>query len=389
MNFDFLQNIQWTQIPAYLYLLFGVFVLCAFVQLYYYWWPFWSVARARSSSEQVKRTPVSVVICAKNEVQNLEKNLPLFLAQDYPEFEVVVVNDGSTDDTEEMLHALRQQHKNLQVTTIEPDYKFTHNKKLAITVGIKAAQHKRIIFTEPDCEPSGSRWLEAMQQAFGGSGEVVIGYCRNTHRNNAIEKMQRSDELMSALFALRGAMLGKAYRSTIKNMGLSQEFFFRSKGFAHYNSQPNGEETIFLCRNANEQNTKVALAPEALISSSLELTPAQWFKQKCQYAALLTMGKRGVGRIRAEMFSRSLFYLCAMALPVIAIIRHDYFMLPGIAPLMLARLVSRLVVMKKVLLKLQEKDLFWWVLAYDFISPLLALAVTLLQPNLQKIKKIK
>jgi glycosyltransferase involved in cell wall biosynthesis len=389
VNFDFLQDIQWTEIPVYLYAIFGVFAFSTLVQLYYYWGPFRKVAYARSAADNGKKRPVSVVICAKNEQQNLEKNLPLFLGQDYPEFEVIVVNDCSTDETEALLYALKNKHKNLQVTTIEQDRKFLHDRKLAITIGIKAARHDCIIFTDPSCTPANNKWLETMQQSFGDKGELVVGYCRSKQRKGLSDKIMRSDSVISALYSLRGAMVGKPYRSSINNMGLSQSLFFRSKGFAYYNSYQSSEETIFLCRNGNASNTRVALHPNAIISSSQALSFGQWFKQKCLYSSLLSMGRRGIWRLRSEMFFRLLFYATLAVLAALYVISEDMLLLVGVAPLLLLRSITRMVIVKKLLNKLQEKGIFFWVLLYDLVSPLLAFVVAMAQPNLQKIKKIK
>ncbi len=384
-----MQNIQWAEIPVYLYVIFGIFTLCAFIQFYYYWSIFRHVVNIKPYTGKSTKPPVSVVICAKNEQQNLEKNLPLYLEQNYPEFEVVVVNDCSTDETEALLYTLKLKYKKLQVTTIELDHQFLHNKKLAITIGIKAARYDNIIFTEPYCAPSDNKWLASMQQAFGSKGELVVGYCRNEPREGLADKVMRSDSVVSALFSLHGAMLGKPYRCTIKNMGISQSFFFRSKGFAHYNSYPNSEETIFLCRNGNEENTRVAISSDAILSSSQVLTFEQWFKQKCLYSSLLSMGKRGVWRLRCEILSRTSFYTTFLVLLILAIIRLDYLLMLCMAPLVITRLITRMVIMRKALNKLQEKGIFFWILVYDIISPLLTFIVALVQPNLQKIKKIK
>ncbi|MDR2938009.1 MAG: glycosyltransferase [Prevotellaceae bacterium] len=384
-----MQDIEWAEIPVYLYIIFGVFALCAFIQLGYYWGAFRKVAYAKQKKGNGKLQPVSIVICTKNEQQNLEKNLPLYLEQSYPEFEVVVVNDCSTDETEALLYTLKRKHKNLQVTTIEQDRKFFHDKKLAITIGIKAARHDSIIFAEPDCAPADNKWLEAMQQSFGDKGELALSYCRSARRDGLADKIMRADNVVSALFWLRGAMVGRPYRCSMKNMGLSQSLFFRSKGFARYNSYAGSEETIFLCRNGNEANTQVALAPNAILSSSQGLTFGQWFKQKCLYAALLNMGQRGVWRLRAEMFSRSIFYASLIALIALSAIDENILPLIGAAPLLLTRLITRMIIAKKWLGKLGEKGLFFWLLVYDFFSPLLAFVVAMAQPNLQKIKKIK
>ncbi|MDR1416448.1 MAG: glycosyltransferase [Prevotellaceae bacterium] len=391
MNFDFLYTIPWNEIPSYVYAIYGIFLLCTLIQLHYYLVQHRKVAGFTPKADQMRseQPPVSIVMCARNEQHNLEKNLPLFLKQDYPQFEVVVVNNCSTDESEMLLYNLRRYHSNLQVTSIEQNGKFMHDKKLAITVGIKAARYETIIFTEPDCAPGNEKWLSAMQQAFGDAGEVVISYCRSKRRSGISEKIMRCDSVFSALFSLRAAIKGAPYRSTIKNMGMNQAFFFSKKGFAHYNSYPQSEETIFLCRNANRYNTRVTLARDAILSSSQQLTFGQWFQQKCIYASLLDMGKRGKKRIGVEMASRVLFYLCAAMLISIAALWHDYFLFFGIAPLLLFRLAAQVAIFVKATKKLQERGIIIWLLLYDIFSPALALVIGMAQPNLQKIKKIK
>jgi glycosyltransferase involved in cell wall biosynthesis len=396
MKLDFLSSIRWDAIPAYIYTLYGVLVLCTLVQLYYYLVYFGRVLRFTSSPDKRKdgvQLPVSIVICAKNEQHNLQENLPQFLKQDYPHFEVVVVNDGSTDESEMLLYDLKQYHSNLQITTIEQDRKFVHDKKLAITVGIKAARYDTIIFTEPDCAPPNDKWLAAMCQAFGAAGEVVVSYCCSKRQEEGIAgKIMRADSVFSALFSLHAAIKGKPYRVAIKNMGLSQALFFRSKGFATYNAYPQSEETIFLCRNANRQNTRVTLERDAILSSSQKLTFRQWFQQKCIYASLRSMGKRGRKHIRMEMASRVLFFLCIAALVGIAALQQAYhpcLPLAAVAPLLLVRFTAKAAVLRKAAKKLQEHGVAAWLALYDIFSPILAFIISMAQPNLHKIKKIK
>ncbi|MDR3188036.1 MAG: glycosyltransferase [Prevotellaceae bacterium] len=386
-----MNSIVWTTIPTYLYALYGVFALATLIQLCYYWAHFGRVLRFASRHRKGNgvQLPVSIVICAKNEQHNLKKNLPLFLKQDYPEFEVVVVNDGSSDESEMLLYDLKQRHDNLQITTIEPDRKFMHDKKLAITVGVKAARYDTIIFTEPDCTPDSDRWLSAVQQTFGNEGEVVISYCRNKAWRGITGKIMRADSVFSALFSLRAALKGKPYRGSIKNMGISQTLFFRNKGFAHYSAYPQSEETLFLCRNANRKNTRVTLARDAIITSSQKLTWRQWFQQKCIYASLLGMGKRGKRHIHAEMISRTLFFLCLAAFIGFAALKHAYLPLAAAAPLWLIRFITKTAVLSRAARKLQERGLAFWLVVYDIFAPILAFFTSMAQPNLHKIKKIK
>src|SRR3954469_23703537 len=102
--------------------------------------------------------PVSVIICAKNEDENLSEFLPKVMQQQYPQFEVIVVNDCSWDNTENVIDELSKTYPNLRKATIKEDPYYKHGKKFAMLVGIKAATHKHLVFTDADCYPASNEW---------------------------------------------------------------------------------------------------------------------------------------------------------------------------------------------------------------------------------------
>src|SRR5690606_31268157 len=127
-------------------------------------------------SDKSPHRPLSVVICARNEEENLRQYLPKILAQDYPTFEVILVNDYSEDDTKWLLRDLSAQHPNLKVVEIAEHVRLKHGKKFAVTLGIKAAQYEHLVFTDADCTPQSDQWLRHMGDSFDGGEEIVLGY---------------------------------------------------------------------------------------------------------------------------------------------------------------------------------------------------------------------
>src|SRR5690606_5192496 len=119
---------------------------------------------------------LSVIICARNEEENLRQNLPHILSQDYPAFEVILVNDFSEDETKWLLRDLCVQHSNLKVVEIAEHVRLKHGKKFAVTLGIKAAQYEHLVFTDADCIPQSDQWLRHMGASFNGGEEIVLGY---------------------------------------------------------------------------------------------------------------------------------------------------------------------------------------------------------------------
>ena len=90
--------------------------------------------------------PVSVIICARNEDDNLTEFLPKILTQNYPHFEVLVVNDCSYDNTENVIDEFAKIFPNLKKVNIKEDDYYKHGKKFAMLVGIKGAAHNNLVF---------------------------------------------------------------------------------------------------------------------------------------------------------------------------------------------------------------------------------------------------
>jgi len=122
--------------------------------------------------------PISVVIVSKNESENLATTLPFILEQDYPNFEVVVVNSGSTDETDMLLTGLKQKYPHLYYTYIPKEAERLNEKKLALTVGIKAAKNDILIFTEAFCKPVSDKWIREFAVEFINGKDIVLGFCK-------------------------------------------------------------------------------------------------------------------------------------------------------------------------------------------------------------------
>ena len=153
-----------------------ILLATSLVQLYYYFWYYIRTASIKLEKKSGKKVPVSVIICARNEADNLKAFLPAVLEQDYPEFEVIVVNDCSEDNTEEVLTSLSSRYKQLHVTTIHKDSSLVHSKKMALFLGIKAASNEYLLLTDADCRPETDKWIDLMISGFRENQQFVLGY---------------------------------------------------------------------------------------------------------------------------------------------------------------------------------------------------------------------
>src|SRR5829696_5013978 len=157
---------------------FYAFVAVTLVQIFYYLYFFRRVAYYKPAvKEQSQQHAVSVIICARDEDENLARNLPGVLVQEYPStHEVIVVNDNSIDDTKYILAELQKTFLKLQIVDLTQEAKMIAGKKFPLSIGIKEAKHEILLLTDADCAPASQHWLFKMQDAFQNGTEIALGY---------------------------------------------------------------------------------------------------------------------------------------------------------------------------------------------------------------------
>ena len=185
--------------------------LTGVIQLYYLLFQFSGVGFKKISTPSIeKQEPVSLIICARNELKNLRQFLPEILNQDYPQYQVVVVNDCSWDESSRYLEEMEDAHFNLKVITINEQEKYQHGKKFALTLGIKGAAYEKLIFTDADCVPSSNQWLKKMAASFSVNKEIVIGYGAYQKQSGFLNKWIRFDTAQNGLLFL-SREIGRAH----------------------------------------------------------------------------------------------------------------------------------------------------------------------------------
>ena len=108
----------------------------------------------------------SIVIAVHDNGETINGKLPLFLSQEYEYgYEVIVVDEASTDNSEDALKILKQQHPHLYTTFTPQDSHYADINKLAFTIGIKAAKAPRVIIADIDHPPLDNTWLQTLAEA--------------------------------------------------------------------------------------------------------------------------------------------------------------------------------------------------------------------------------
>lgn len=333
------------------------------------------VVRQNKLSFSETLPPLSVVICAKNESENLRSFLPSVLEQDYPEFEVIVVNDGSTDESEELLSVLDKDYPHLYHSFTPENSRYISHKKLALTLGIKASKHEWLVFTEANCYPASKDWLRLIARNFTPSTDVVLGYSGYERGKGWMHKKTAFDALFTSMRYLGYAITKRPYMGIGRNMAYRRELFFQQKGYsAHLNLQ-RGDDDLFINRIATRINTRV----ETDVNATVRMRPIRykndWREEKVSYMAT-SQRYKGSQRFMLgfETFSRILFYFAVIAIITFGVL-DEHWIIAGLGGLAWTiRYVIQAVIINKTAKELGEKRRYYFTLpVFDILQPLYSL----------------
>ena len=224
--------------------------------------------------------PVTIIIAARNEEDNLFKNLPSILEQDYPTFEVLVVNHQSTDETNHILRAYQEKYKHLKVTEIGKNIHLIHSKKFPITIGVKGASYKHLVFTDADCQPASDQWLKLIAGKFDPKIELVLGYGPYEKKSGFLNTLIRFDTAFIASNYFSFALAKMPYMGVGRNMAYTKKLFEDTKGFKSHYSIQSGDDDLFIQEAAHKGNFAIQIHPESYCYSEGESSWVDWKNQK-------------------------------------------------------------------------------------------------------------
>ncbi|MCK4920344.1 MAG: glycosyltransferase, partial [Bacteroidales bacterium] len=260
----------------------SVFLITIFIQLAYYLLLFLRAGgKSPSINTRERKYPsVSVIICAKNEAENLQEKLLLFLEQNYPDFELIVVNDGSDDNTNEVLENLKLKYSHLRISTINKDSKFLRGKKLALTIGLKAAKNDIVLLTDADCIPASQDWIKYMIRNYDKNKSVILGLGLYKKRRGLLNNVIRFESAFIAMQYISLTRSGRPYMGVGRNLSYRKELFFNNKGFASHLKLESGDDDLFIHEVANSENCIVETNPSSFTYSEPETKWGDWIRQK-------------------------------------------------------------------------------------------------------------
>lgn len=246
-----------------------------------------NVATPRSPIPAVAQLPVSVVICAKNEAENLTENLPYVLEQYYqgenglPFFEVIVVNDQSTDDSIMVLAELGKRYPHLKVVNIPAEeIRDLPGKKFALHRAVRAATHDFILMTDADCRPASKDWISWMSYPFGKDKEIVAGHGGYYARPGLLNKFIRCETTHTQLQYFTYNLASIPYMAVGRNLACKKELLLQAETNLLWTQTASGDDDLLIRLCATGDNMVVNVDPASFTWSEAKNSWESWVKQK-------------------------------------------------------------------------------------------------------------
>ncbi len=339
------------------------FIAIVVIQLFYYLFIFGKFSFAKTQVVNGSSIPISVIVCAKNEEENVAKYFPLLAEQDYPDFEIVLIDDASSDTTLDLFEEFEKKYPNVKLVKVKNNEAFWGNKKYALTLGIKAAKKEHLLFTDADCYPTSKQWITAMSSQFSTEKTIVLGYgAYEKIAKSFLNKIIRFETLMTALQYFSWAKAGHPYMGVGRNLAYKKEEFFTVNGFIDHIQIRSGDDDLFINQASNSKNTTISYTPESFTYSRPKKTFNDWFTQKRRHVATAKHYK-SFDKVQLVLFFSS--QLLFIIVPIILLAFQFQWIV--VVSLIGFRYLFAWIVVGYAAEKLKEKDVMYWFPIIEFI----------------------
>jgi cellulose synthase/poly-beta-1,6-N-acetylglucosamine synthase-like glycosyltransferase len=296
-------------------IIFGIFVGSLLIQIIF-WCIYARIIFCKPETAAPEDIPVSVIISAKNEAENLQRHLPKVLKQNYLNYEVIVINDNSSDQSSSVLETFQKNYPILKYVEIHKNEGLS-GKKDALTHAVSIAANEHLVFIDADCYPVSENWLKEISSAYTTDKEIILAYGGYETRKGFLNKMIRYETLIIALQYMSYALIGKAYMGVGRNLSYKKSLFLKNKGFESHKEIISGDDDLFVNQTSNKNNVGVIRTPDSITRSIPEKSFRDLLKQKRRHVQTARYYKPAHKfLLLSELFSRFFFYSSLLVLMI-------------------------------------------------------------------------
>ncbi|SDR80614.1 Glycosyltransferase, catalytic subunit of cellulose synthase and poly-beta-1,6-N-acetylglucosamine synthase [Polaribacter sp. KT25b] len=295
--------------------IFYAFVVCAVIQLTYLFTFSSFLFKPKRSRKTKIEIPVSVIILVKNQSEKLLKLIPLILEQSYETFEIVIINNASSDDTNDIIELFSKKHTNIKVVQVENNEAFWASKKYALTLGIKASKYDHLLFTNANCNPVSKDWISEMSKKFTSKKEIILGYRKYKKEKSIFNIFVRFDNLLTAIKCFGFAKMNSPFMAFEGNYAYDKPTFFKVNGFINHMKINFAEADLFIKDASQKENTTFCISESSFTEKDTPKSFSKWFSDKKDTAFIR---KKYMFKHRFLLntfaFTKILFYILATIL---------------------------------------------------------------------------
>lgn len=283
-----------------------VFIL---VQAVFYLLPAFAIQKYEETKPKTDQPAASVIIACRNELQNLKSNLQFIINQKYPQFEIIIADDNSTDGTSDYIAQLAKTIPNVKLVENKES-----GKKSALSYGIRAAAYEHLVFTDADCRPATEHWISGIMSQFDAENPLVLGYGELSGKTFTA-RFSSYDATLIALQYLGFASLGHAYMAVGRNIAYSRKLWDTIGGFGSHSDIASGDDDLFVRDATKHIRPTVCVSSEAKTNSPAKETFAKLMQQKSRHVSTsVRYSLTDKFLSGGEIVSRTLFFATAIAM---------------------------------------------------------------------------
>ena len=319
------------------------------------------LTKPKNTKERPIEDGISIIVAARNEAKNLIELIPQLFSQDYPKFEVIVVDDCSYDNTTDVLLALKAKFETFKTIKVEESNTFSGGKKFAITLGIKGASYENLVFIDADCKPSSNNWLKTIANKFSEGNDVIIGFGGYQQEKSFLNFLIRTDTNINAVDFLSATSLGIPYMAVGRNFAYKKSLFFKHKGFAKHMHLKSGDDDLFLNQVASSCKVGYLFTEGANTFSIPKKSFAAWFTQKNRHVS--TFKKYPISKKILVFFLWWLKFSFYAIFIVTMVLNFDKLII--IIGIFLFLILIRLLILTPIMKRLEDGKLHFGIIVFE------------------------
>lgn len=308
-----------------------------------------------TNKKSIDYEPVSVIVYIKDQEEKLTTFLTSLINQNYPQFEIILVNNASEDNSLDILESFERQFPNAKLVNVANNEAFWGNKKYALTLGIKVTSYDRYVFVDPTVMPANLNWLASLTSNFSTKKKVVIGHTSILKKKKSfLNKLMRYQNMFKSINLFSWAALGKPFHGNAQNQAYNKELFFKVNGFIEHMKTPFGDEYAFINQIGTSRNTAAAIHPDSFVITESDNKFSTWKKQ-LKNNDLLLKNSKTINNIKVRFFNfcRVLFFI---SFAVLVSFLHQIEIVVG---LFIFRYILIYIYNAKLFKLFANKDLLW------------------------------